>query len=69
MRVDYFRTGMAHEESFALDSIVLEGEWPGPLDRWADDTNLGSYFFEVIDRQSNRVVYSRGFASVLAWFL
>ena len=29
-----------------------------------DDTNLGKYLFEVIDRASNRVVYSRGFASI-----
>ena len=29
-----------------------------------DDTNLGKYFFEVIDRGTNRVLYSRGFASM-----
>jgi hypothetical protein len=29
-----------------------------------DDTNLGPYLFEVIDRNTNRAVYSRGFASI-----
>ena len=28
MRVDYFHTGTATEEQFALDSIELEGAWP-----------------------------------------
>jgi hypothetical protein len=34
------------------------------MDRAVDDTNLGKYLFEVIDRKTNRVVYSRGFASI-----
>jgi IgA Peptidase M64/Peptidase M64 N-terminus len=65
MRVDYDHTGNATEERFALDRIVLEPlEWPGNPARPLDDTNLGKYFFEVVDRKSNRVIYSRGFASV-----
>ena len=65
MRVDYFHTGNATEERFSLDRIVLEPlPWPGNPKRPVDDTNLGKYLFEVIDRASNRVLYSRGFASV-----
>jgi hypothetical protein len=65
MRVDYDHTGNATEERFALDRVVLEPlEWPGNPARALDDTNLGKYFFEVVDRKSNRVIYSRGFASV-----
>ncbi len=64
MRLDYFHTGNALEERFALDGVVIEGPWPGPLNRTIDDTNLGKYFFEIIDRQTNRVLYSRGFASI-----
>ncbi len=64
MRVDYFHTGNATEERFALDAVVLEGAWPGNLAQPIDDTNLGRYFFEVIDRKTNRVLYSRGFASI-----
>jgi len=65
MRVDYFHTGNASEERFSLDRVVLEPlEWPGNPARAIDDTNLGKYFFEVIDRASNRVLYSRGFASI-----
>ena len=65
MRVDYFHTGNAAEEHFSLDRVVLEPlPWPGNPTRPIDDTNLGKYLFEVIDRATNRVVYSRGFASV-----
>src|ERR1700730_13629073 len=64
MRVDYVHTGTAAEEQFALDAIVIEGAWPGPLDRWIDESNLGKYYFEVLDRATNRVMYSRGFASI-----
>ena len=61
MRLDYFHTGNVSEERFALDRIVLEPlEWPGNPARALDDTNLGRYFFEVVDRASNRVVFSRG---------
>jgi hypothetical protein len=64
LRLDYVHSGSATEETFALDRLVLEGPWAGPLDRWVDETNLGKYLFEVRDRATNRLVYSRGFASI-----
>jgi len=65
MRVDYFHTGTATEERFSLDRVVVEPlEWPGNPARTIDDTDLGKYFFEVSDRASGRVLYSRGFASI-----
>jgi hypothetical protein len=65
MRLDYYHTGNATEEHFSLDRVVLEPlPWPGNPARPIDDTNLGKYFFEVIDRGTNRVLYSRGFASI-----
>jgi hypothetical protein len=64
LRLDYFHGGNAAEEYLSLDGLALEGPWPGRLDRVIDDTNLGKYFFEVLDRKTNRVLYSRGFASI-----
>jgi hypothetical protein len=64
MRLDCFHGGTATEEHMSLDGLVLEGLWPGRPDRAIDDTNLGKYYFEVVDRGTNRVLYSRGFASV-----
>lgn len=64
LRLDYFHTGNASQEQFALDRLALEGPWPGRPGRALDDSNLGKYFFDVIDRKTNRVLYSRGFASI-----
>jgi hypothetical protein len=65
LRLDYYHTGNSAEERFSLDRLVLEPlEWPGNPARPIDDTNLGKYLFEVVDRGTNRVVFSRGFASV-----
>jgi hypothetical protein len=64
MRLDCFHGGTANEEQLSLDALALEGPWPGRLDRAIDDTNLGKYYFEVLDRKTNRVLYSRGFASI-----
>ena len=65
MRVDYFHTGNAESELFSFDRVVLEPlPWPGNPRKAIDESNLGRYFFEVIDRPTNKVVYSRGFDSV-----
>jgi len=64
-RVDYFHTGDVDEERFSLDRLVLEPlPWPGHPARALDETNLGKYLFEVRDRETNRLLYSRGFASI-----
>jgi len=65
LRLDFFHTGTATDERFSPDRVVVEPlPWPGNPDRPTDATNLGKYFFEVIDRATNRVQYSRGFASI-----
>jgi hypothetical protein len=65
MRLDYYHSGDATREIFSLDRVLLEPlEWPGHPRRGLDDTNLGKYLFEVVDRATNRVLYSRGFASI-----
>ena len=64
MRLDYFHTGGLGREIVALDRVVSDGPWAGSLSRLLDDLNLGSYLFEVADPETNRVLYSRGFASL-----
>ena len=65
MRLDYYHTGNATQELFSVDRVVIEPlAWPGNPQKSLDHTNLGKYFFEVIDRGTNRIIYSRGFASV-----
>ena len=64
MRVDYFHSGGLGTEIFGLDRIVSDGPWAGSRTRLLDDLNLGKYLFEVVDRRTNRAIYSRGFASI-----
>jgi hypothetical protein len=65
MRVDYYHTGNAKTETFSLDRTVIEPlPWPGDMNRTVDDTNLGRYLFEVHDKQTGKLLYSRGFSSV-----
>jgi hypothetical protein len=63
MRLDYYHTG-GGPELFSLDQVVSDGPWAGSRTHLLDDTNLGPYFFEVIDRGTNQPIYSRGFASL-----
>ena len=55
MRVDYFHTGNHGEEIVALDRVVTDGPWPGSRTHLVDTTNLGNYYFEVVDRETNQV--------------
>jgi hypothetical protein len=64
MRVDYFHSGTAAEEHISLDRVVSDGPWPGSRSRLLDDSNFGKYIFEVADRATNRLLYSRGFSSI-----
>ena len=64
LRFDYYHSGISSEEHISLDKLRLEGEWPGGRIKLIDDTNLGKYLFEVIELKTNRVIYSRGFASI-----
>ncbi len=64
MRLDFFHTGNAGEEMFAVDKVLSDGPWGGSKNILIDKTELGPYFFEVIDRDSKVLLYSRGFANI-----
>jgi hypothetical protein len=65
MRLDYYHSGTSAQEMFSVDRVVVEPlPWPGNLQKQVDETNLGKYLFEIRDRATNRLLYSRGFASI-----
>lgn len=64
MRVDYFHTGNAKEETFAIDKVQNDGNWPGSQKILIDKLELGPYFFKIIDEETKTLLYSRGFASI-----
>ncbi|RMG46689.1 MAG: peptidase M64 [Acidobacteria bacterium] len=64
LRVDLYHSGTSSEEHFAIRRLRVEGPWPGSRTRLIDTSNLGKYMVEVADLATNRVLYSRGFASI-----
>jgi hypothetical protein len=64
MRFDFFHTGTAISEIFSPDRTVSDGPWPGSKTTLIDPLRLGLYLFEVTDKESNILLYSRGFASI-----
>ncbi len=66
MRLDTEHSGLAKEESFALDGLRREGAWPGSRVNLVDPLGLGEYRFEVRDRVTNRVLFAQGFSSIYA---
>ncbi len=64
MRVDYYHTGNAASEQFAIDQIVADGVWAGSMKIFEDKLNAGLYFFEIADAKTSQVLYSRGFCSI-----
>ena len=60
MRVDYFHSGTADEEHFAVDRILNDGTWSGSKTILLDELNRGLYFFEVRDLETGTPLYSRG---------
>lgn len=64
MRLDYYHTGNSDTEHFAVDKVLSDGEWYGSTKTLIDELELGLYFYEVIDKESKTLLYSRGFASI-----
>ncbi len=64
MRVDYYHSGDARQQHFALDRVTADGPWAGPRDYLVDTMDLGEYRFAVRDQQSQQLLYLRGFCSI-----
>ncbi len=63
MRVDYFHTGHAAEETFALDQVYDQGLWAGSRTHLVDPFNLGRYTVKVFDDATGTLIFSKGFDS------
>src|SRR5262245_12411442 len=64
-RLDLVHTGGMGQELFALERMVLEPlPWPGNPEAPIDPTGWGKYLFEVRDLETQRLLYTRGYASI-----
>jgi len=63
MRVDYYHTGDADEDIISVDQIYKQGIWAGSTKNLIDPFNIGKYCLKVYDKATNKLIYSRGFAT------
>lgn len=63
MRIDYYHVGDAKEEFITIDQIYQQGIWAGNFKNLIDPFNNGKYEIKVYDVASNRLIYSRGYAT------
>ena len=64
LRFDYYHAGDAGEEHIGLDRYRLEGVWAGSRTQLIDGTDLGRYLFSLHHAEDDRLLYTRGFASI-----
>ncbi|MCI0518208.1 MAG: IgA Peptidase M64 [Woeseiaceae bacterium] len=65
MRLDYYHSGNAESETFSIDELVLEPlPFPGNLAQPTDKTLRGKYAFEILDKESGALLWSRSFSSI-----
>lgn len=63
LRVDYFHTGSAAAETFALDRVYDQGIWAGSKTHLLDPFDLGRYSVKIYDDATGTLLYSKGFDS------
>ncbi len=66
LRVDYMHTANDKIEIISLDELYHEPYWGGSQINLIDTFNYGNYKIEVIDSNSNTLIYSRGYSSLCA---
>ena len=64
LRMDYYHTGTKGQETFSLDKVYEEGQWPGSRNNLIDPLNLGEYMVRVYDVATAMPIYSRGYSTI-----
>lgn len=64
LRLDYYHSGNHEEESFSFDKLIEEPYWGGSKTNLIDTLNLGNFLVKVIDIETEKPIYSRGFSSL-----
>ncbi|MCJ7611787.1 MAG: IgA Peptidase M64 [Candidatus Aminicenantes bacterium] len=63
LRVDYFHVGDSRKEIITLDRVYEQGIWAGSRLNLIDPFDNGRYAVKVIDPQTGRLIFCRGFDS------
>ncbi|MBR5719826.1 MAG: peptidase M64, partial [Bacteroidales bacterium] len=64
LRMDVYHWGDSKTSNFILDKFVIEKYWGGSKTILLDEFNYGSYMVKVIDAQSGKTIYTRGYCTL-----
>ena len=70
LRINLIHTGNAFSESYKVDKVYDDGLWYGRTKTLVNPYRLGSYYLEVRDISTNKLIYSDGVSNVFSeWLL
>lgn len=64
MRFDFYHAGNSTDEAYYFDAVKAEPYWAGSKHSLIDTTGLGNQFFRIVEKASERVIYSRGYCTL-----
>ncbi len=64
LRVDFYQYGNAESEHIAVDRLIKQGPWAGPIERLLDPFPYGRYVARTIDPASGETIFQLGFDSL-----
>lgn len=63
LRIDYFHSGNAKEESIIVDNIYIEGKWSGNKSNLIFPFKYGRYRYEIYSSTDKNLIFSKNFDS------
>lgn len=64
LRIDYDHSGNHTTEYYFIDELIAETYWGGSKTNLIDTFEYGMYFFKVYDKETDSLIYSRGYSSL-----
>lgn len=64
LRIDYYHSGDFQTEYYSFDEAKIEPYWGGSLINLVDTFYYGQYYFKVFDKESDSLIYSRGYGTL-----
>lgn len=61
LRIDFALSGNSQFQAAAIQQIREEPHWGGPVKNRIDSFGYGGYYVNIYDKESNDLIYSRGF--------
>jgi len=63
LRVDFFQFGNKETQEMAIERLIRQGAWAGPVHHLIDPHPYGIYAVQITDPKSGEVIFEKGFDS------